>query len=52
MILQPHVKAEKYNDINISDGAKLQRSLLSNLLISAQSTVQSLGAEFVVIGEC
>jgi len=51
VILQPHVKEEKYNDINISDGAKLQRSLLSNLLISAQSTVQSLGAEFVVIGE-
>jgi len=52
VVLQPHVKKEKYVDINISESAKLQRNLLSNLLVSAQNTVHSVNAEFVVIGEC
>jgi|GEM_PF-1800867 len=52
VVLQPHVIKSKYTDIDnkLSDTQKLQRSLLNNLLVSAQNTVQSLGAKFVVIG--
>jgi hypothetical protein len=51
VILQPHVTNTKYNLNNPSDSQKLKTNLLSSLLLSAQNTVNSLGAEFVVIGD-
>lgn len=50
VVIQPHIKNENYNDPHISESAKIQKNLLNALLVSAQSTVQGLGAEFVVIG--
>lgn len=49
VVLQPHVSENIYTN-PITDSAKIQKNLLNALLVSAQNTVQSLGAEFVVIG--
>lgn len=51
VILQPHVTNSKYYLHNPSSSHKLKTNLLGSLLLSAQNTVNSLGAEFVVIGD-
>lgn len=50
VILQPHVTKTKFTGTLSTDEAKHRHNQLSALLLSAQNTIQSLGAEFVVIG--
>jgi len=50
VILQPHVTKTKFTGTLLTDEAKHRHNQLSALLLSAQNTIQSLGAEFVVIG--
>ncbi len=50
VILQPHVTNRKFTGILSTTVAKHKHNQLSALLLSAQNTVQSLGADFIVIG--
>jgi len=51
VVLQPHVLQNKYTVLNPTPTTKNRLNQLNALLLSAQNTVQSLGAEFIVIGE-
>lgn len=50
VILQPHVTKTRFSGTLLTDEAKHRHNQLSALLLSTQNTIQSLGAEFVVIG--
>lgn len=50
VILQPHVRQNNYNNAHPSATTKNRLNQLNALLLSAQNTIQSLGAEFIVIG--
>lgn len=51
VILQPHVRQNNYNNAPPTATTKNRLNQLNALLLSAQNTIQSLGAEFIVIGE-
>lgn len=52
VILQPHLIQAKFVNHNNTPTNKNRINQLNTLFVSTQMTIQSLGAEFVIIGEC